>query len=215
MKNAIFYALCVVFFSTNVFSQTLQIGGSGKTLQQMKNNAVLGTPYFNDSFLSSVITTYSSKELNISQLRYDIYVQNIEYLYNDKVYLIQDSVKSFTATDSTGKSHVFVKKRLSKKDSFFQILATGKIGLLKQYQAKLVSAEDWYTKKQTKTFVHEVIYYTGKGENLEKLNTSRKGLTALFSDKIAAVNEFIEKNKTDLKTDEGLVSLFQFYNGLN
>lgn len=210
IKIALFmpFLLC----SGNLFSQTLSVGGAGKTLQQTRSAAYTGTPYFNDTFTKGKLHTNSGKDLDVPALRYNLADQQVEYMDKDLVYAVQDSLKSFTLADSSGKSHEFVKIKADKKEDFFETLVTGKISLLKHYSAKSVSTEDWYTKKQTKAMVQEITYYSSKDGKIEKLNTSGKSLQVLFNDQQTQVKAFLKDQEPDLKKDEGLIALFQFYN---
>ena len=204
----------LVIASNTLFSQNLTIGGAGKTLQQTKNTTYSGTPYFNDNFSKGLLHTNSGKDLEVPALRYNMSNQQVEYMEKDLVYSVQDSLKGFNTADSSGRAHEFLKIMGPKKADFYEVLVNGKVILLKYYSAKVQSAEDWYTKKQTKTMVKEVTYFSSKDGKVEKLGSNSKSLLAVFSDKQDLVKSFIKDKEPDLKKDEGMIAVFQYYNSL-
>lgn len=210
MKINIALVILLLICTDSLYAQTLNVGGNGKALQVTKSTAYSGSPYFNETPVKSKLITNSGKSLEVNQLRYDLSNQQVEYIDKDVVYAIQDSLTSFSLPDTAGKIHEFKKA----DGKFLELLVDGKIKLLKYYAAKTASTEDWYTKKLTKTMVHEESYYSSKDGKIEKLNPSAKNLGNLFSDQQASIKAFIKDQDLDLKKDQGLIALFQYYNTL-
>lgn len=201
----------IISFST-VRAQNLTVGSAGKALQIMKSTNYTGSAYLNERFSQSDVITVKGRKINLPALRYNVQKQEVELLDRNEVFTIEDSLKQFSNLDTLGKTHTFVRIPGNKETVFAETLVEGKISLLKQYSAKLVSTEDWYTKKQSKVMTPFSIYYAGTSRNMEKLNLSSKSLLVLFSDKQDQIKTFLKEQEPDLKIDTGLISVFTYYN---
>lgn len=199
---------------TILFAQNLTVGSSGMPLRALKGHDEKGSPYLNEQFIKSDVMTLNKTTFPDRAIRYNVVNQKVEYLNDDLVYEIQDSLSSFKITDSTGRRHTFERKIMNKKPYFFEPLAVGKVSLLKRYNAVNRSSEDWYTKKKVVAIVHTVDYYILKGNDLEKFSASKKNILDLFSDKSEQVKTFINNNSEDLKSDDSLKGVFEYYNTL-
>lgn len=214
MKKSILLTVFLLSFTKLAFSQNVTIGVSGKPLQLSNKSTTEGNPYFNPASTKSSLLTTSGKQIDLPAVKYNLYTQEVEYSDNNQIYAVQDSLKGFTILDSAGIKHNFVKMNAGKENLFFGVLATGKIELLKHYSAKKATTEDWYTKKQTKKIVPQSTYYYSKNGVIEKLNISEKKLLPIFSGKESLVKTFISEKSPDLKTEAGLVAVFDYYNTL-
>jgi hypothetical protein len=215
MKRILLFFL--LFAATSDFSnaQNLTVGTAGMPLRELKSRITHGSSYFNDQFVQSSVITSGGKHLSIEAIRYDILNQKVEYLSKDVVYEVQDSLTSFTVKDSTGQSHLLEKQQMNGKPYFFEALASGKLGLLKRYTAKMSENEDWYTKKKVQTIVLKPEYYIFKGGKLEAFSPSRKNIQNIFKEKPDQVKSYLNNNSPDFKSDGSLKELFDFYNSLN
>ncbi|MCZ4243400.1 hypothetical protein [Pedobacter punctiformis] len=215
MKRIFMLALSFNLLTVAVFAQNLTVGPSSKQLMATNMKSYEGSPFFNNSYTESRVKTNSQKEFMAPALRYNLYTQQLEYSDNDKVYAIQDSVQAFTMPDSLGHIHHFIKKKGEKKDAFYEILFSGNAELLKQYIAKNEVTEDWYTKKQVKKMVHQVIYFLNKDGKIQKISPAGKNIHALLADKKDKIQALIDTEKPDLNTDTGLIEVFKYYNASN
>jgi len=215
MKKILFTTAAIALSFNVAFSQNLTTGSPGQPLRVNQKDASLGSPYFNTAFSPSSIQTTAKKDFKLKALRYNVYLQQLEYMDNNLVYRVQDSIATFSILDSTGKSQTFTKSKVNNKDVYLQEVVTGKAELLKFYTAKPSTTEDWYTKKKTKTLVHTVKYYVRKDGVTKEINKPEKDVLTLFSDKQQEVKSYLAKSDSDLKSQEGLVSLFKYYNSLN
>ena len=215
MKKILITTAVMALTANLSFSQNLTTSSPGQPLRVNNKDISVGTPYFNPDFVPSTVQTTAKKDFKLKALRYNVYLQQLEYLDNDRVYTVQDSIAAFTIADSTGKDQTFIKSNVNNKNIFLQEVVTGKAELLKLYTAKPSTSEDWYTKKKTKTIVHTVKYYSRKDGVTKEITKSQKDLLTLFSDKQEAVKSYLAKSNTDLKSETDLTALFSYYNSLN
>lgn len=205
----------LIAFTNFATAQNLTVGTSGMPLRELKSRVEQGSSYFHDQFVKSDVVTTGGKHLSLEAIRYNILNQQVEYLSKDVVYEVQDSLQSFQVTDSSGTSHVLEKQLLNGKPYFFEVLASGKLGLLKRYTAKKSETEDWYTKKKVQSVLRRPEYYVLKAGKVEHFSPSKKNVQALFTDKSDQVKSYLNNNSPDFKSDDSLKELFEFYNSLN
>jgi len=196
-------------------AQNLTVGTAGMPLRELKTQPAQESGYLNNEFLPSTVVTPGGKHLSLEAIRYNVLNQQVEYLNKDVVYEVQDSLASFTATESTGKSHLLEKKPMNGKSYFFEVLASGKLGLLKRYTARKSETEDWYTKKKVQAVVIKPEYYIVKDGKVLPFSPSKKEIQSIFKDNPDQVKSYLKNNTPDFKSDESLKELFQFYNSLN
>jgi hypothetical protein len=216
MKTKLFLALSLTLATSFAFAQSLMRDGAGK--QILSTGAAkesLGSPYLNKSFVKSQVVTVSDKKMDVEALRYNVLTQDVEYQDRVATYAVQDSLKSFTLPDSSGKVLTFVRKKVNSEDGFYEVVVPGKIELLKRYTAKPETSTDWYTKKEVKAIKQQATYYASKDGKIEKVGTSAKSLLTLFADKKGAVATYIKEQSPDLKTETGLADVFKIYNAAN
>ncbi|QNN41618.1 hypothetical protein [Pedobacter roseus] len=209
----LFFLTIQAFFS---FAQNVTVGPSAKPLlKSMAKTPVEGSVYFNNKYANGKIKTLSEKEFNVKDLRYNLETQQLEYTENDNIYAIQDSVQSFTLIDSLGKSHQFTKMGKAQSNNFYEIVADGKVALLKQYTVKKEVTEDWYTKKKVNKMVQQNIYFTNQGGLIQKFTPSEKNTATVLGDKKNEITAFIKNEQLNLREDDDLAKVFIFYNTLH
>jgi len=205
----------ILFVLGNLSAQNLTIGTAGMPLREMKTLTGKESPYFNDQFVRSKVTGQNNKGLTLEALRYNMVNQQVEYLNKDVVYEVQDSLNSFTITDSVGRLHMFEKRVVPAGPGFFEVLITGKLGLLKHYSGVERELQDWYTKKKVHAIVRTAEYYFEKEGKTQLFVPSRKNVLELMGDKAKDVKSYLNNNTPDFGNDESLKELFEFYNSLN
>jgi len=215
MKRILLILPVFIAIITVANAQNLTIGTAGMPFRELKTRTEQGSPYFNDQFVKSDVLTTGGKHLSLEAIRYNILNQQVEYLSKDVVYEVQDSLQSFQVTDSSGNAHALERQLLNGKPYFFEVLASGKLGLLKRYTAKQSETENWYTKKKVRSVVRRPEFYVLKAGKLEQFTPSKKNVQALFTEKPDQVKSYLNNNTPDFGNDESLKELFEFYNSLN
>jgi len=215
MKRLFYFLPFLLLNIASTCAQNLTVGTAGMPLREVKSPTGKDSPYFNSEFVQSKVTASNHKGITLEALRYNMLNQQVEYLNKDIVYEVQDSLSSFTVTDSTGKSHLFEKMSVNGASGFFEVLLSGKLGLLKHYSAAQRSAEDWYTKKKVLSVVRTTDYYVLKDGKTERFTPSKKTVLEIMSDKAKDVKSYLNNNAPDFKNDESLKELFEYYNSLS
>ena len=229
--------ISLFLFVLNSYSQKTEIyptnitksGGSG-TGQVNAFNSLFSNYYDNEYKL------FKEKDEKIkgSRFVYDDFAHKGLVFVNDVVYTTYginiDAVDNDIVT-MAGKDSIFILEKIRidsiridnkdfKKfngDTFYEILNNGKkAALLKNYKGRIVEGYDNLmkgTKGQDKYFISSE-YLIKRGNDFEKLETSKKGIIGQLSDAQGKIKPFIKKNRLSVKKEEDLIKLFEYYNSL-
>jgi hypothetical protein len=101
------------------------------------------------------------------------------------------------------------------KPSFFELLVDGKLKLL-EYTRVNIQKPDYVEafntgSKDTKITKDKQLYIT-QGKEVLRLNTNKKEILKLMSDKKTEVESFIKQNNLSVKDRVDLLQIFKFYN---
>nr|WP_299416863.1 hypothetical protein [uncultured Emticicia sp.] len=101
------------------------------------------------------------------------------------------------------------------KPSFFELLVDGKVKLL-EYTKINIQKPDYVEafntgSKDTKITKDKQLYIT-QGKEVLRLNTNKKEILELMSDKKTEVEAFIKQNNLSVKDRVDLLQIFKFYN---
>jgi hypothetical protein len=208
--------------------QIINIKGSYSEFFQLHPNKyqydVLGSPYLNSQWMYGNLTL--TNETNLESLfRYNIYNQQIEMIYNnDTLGVDLSSIKELNFSNKKFKYLQCIERDFNKDyltPSFFEVLYEGHCQLLMKHYAEIENnsysvnymggggdGRDYFRLKSS--------YYYKKdpGEAAIKLNTHRKKIYELFSDKQQEIRQFIKTERINLHSSNDLIRLFKYYNGL-
>jgi hypothetical protein len=215
IKLYIFLFISFQLGSISYAQQSSLTIGLGKPLQTTSRTDISGSPYMFDEFQKGQLITQGGRSLSNVAIRYDIVSQSVEYLTDNQVYDITDSVAQFQYIDSTSEKNKFLKlKPAGAKASFYKVIVPGKYALLKKFEISITSDEDWFTKKISKKYVKKEDFYLLEGGKVSKLGTSKKAITALFKDN-ADLKAVVNSDNVDARSENSLVSFFQKINSLS
>jgi hypothetical protein len=220
MKNLF---ITLIFVSASIFSkaQNMQLFDpiSNKTFNADKYTDIRGVPFLFDKWMKSKIDIDKGYYEGL-QIKYDLYDNKLFFLKNDVSQELQENVLSFTLypkpEDVT--TAMFFKKGYKgnglNTDQFVQVVVDGYLQLIKS-DIKSLSEMSEINAGMVKTFTTNTRYYivTPKGVNLVRLNKSE--ILPFLQDKDAEVQAYILDKKLNLKKDNDLILLLQFYNKLN
>jgi hypothetical protein len=106
------------------------------------------------------------------------------------------------------------------KYGYLEVLADGKLKLLKQYQ-KTYTYNSFTTKYNggggDKNYHYidkdRLFYKTGIASAIE-LKKGKKKILKIFEDEAPMVEEYVEENKLNFRSEEDLKEIFKYYNSL-
>ncbi len=178
---------------------------------------VQGSPYLSKEFVVGDIVIDNFKFVGIP-LRYNIYNDDIEYEKDDQILAIANphEVRRVFIGDMAFIYNAYI---LSKKQTFgyFQILSDGKAKVLKKYEIsyQMPTAEQAYRPEVPAKFIPiPCKLYVAFGNDPAFRFTKTKKLLRFFGDKRIEVEKYLKTKKLNLKKEEDLLTLFNYYNSL-
>lgn len=183
----------------------------------------LATVRFYPKTISTPKGTVKLDSLSDVQIKIILYGNDVEFNTPEGVKVISGTfIKSFTSKkpNQLPKNFVstleFVDNYDKIKPSFFELLVDGKIKLL-EYTKVNIQKPDYVEafntgSKDIKITKDKQLFIT-QGQEVLKLNTNKKEILELMSDKKTEVEAFIKQNDLSVKDRVDLLQIFKFYNG--
>jgi hypothetical protein len=183
---------------------------------------VEGTPYlYPDWVPGSVKLTDGTTNDAPIELKYNLVSDEVSF--KDKAgqeLVFVKPVAEFTlnSVDNNGLPH---KYRGGYKDiegttpaSFFEVLADGKVQLLKRFTKLLFESQPIGSASKLQQFIDKTKYYLIINGKALQVKNDKKALLAALGDKQAQLEDYIKSNKINLKNDAQLGKLIDYYNSL-
>lgn len=228
MKISLF-SFCVAGLLVNCFfanAQTQMLNDNqGKPVMEQLYIDVEGSPYLAANWFPGTVSLVSGKTM-LAKLKYDLIKDELLFQSpRDSLALaFVEPVKSFRF-DTFGIpesnllplifSNGYPAVDEQTPASFYQVIADGKVKVLKRYKKVIHSDQVFNSATVTKTFaLKDAVYYLLKDNKLAKFKPVQKNVMAALSDKGENVRAFIISNKIDFKSDRDLARLFNYYNSL-
>jgi hypothetical protein len=98
--------------------------------------------------------------------------------------------------------------------TFYQVLADGKVVLLKQVKKIFIEEKAFNSATITRRFNTQNSYYVFQDEKMARLKRSKSGILDVLSDQKELVEMFVSNNKLTIKSDDDLAKVFTYYNSL-
>nr|WP_294944440.1 hypothetical protein [uncultured Mucilaginibacter sp.] len=183
---------------------------------------VEGTPYlYPDWVPGSVKLTDGTTNDAPIELKYNLVSDEVSF--KDKAgqeLVFVKPVAEFTlnSADNSGLPH---KYRSGYKDiegtapaSFFEVLADGKVQLLKRFTKLLFESQPIGSASKLQQFIDKTKYYLVINGKALQVKNDKKALLAALGDKQAQLEDYIKANKVNFKNDAQLGKLVDYYNTL-
>ncbi|MGM9474982.1 hypothetical protein ACS5PU_01080 [Pedobacter sp. GSP4] len=213
----IMLSLCSVAVHAQFVSERLG-DMRGAPLREIKYENVSGTPYLLDFWSKGNVTTKSGKRYADLQLKYDI--MGDQLIYQDAggnpMYFV-DPLSAFEITTVDSSANYKFINGLPAIDglnqaSFFQLIATGKLTLLKRVYKKITESKEYGSATVDKSFNTYSGYYVLQNSALSKISINKKSLLGLAPDKEKEITDYLKKEKIELKEDKDLSKFFAYLN---
>ncbi|RWY54121.1 hypothetical protein [Mucilaginibacter gilvus] len=167
-------------------------GAVSSDKMQLKYNVVDDVLTFKDNA--------TDKEMAFVQPVYEFSISSLDD-FNDKLF-VKSYRNGFTGIDGTTVT------------SFFEVLADGKVRLLKRLTKAILENQAYGSATKTLTFNENVKYYLLTNGKAVPVKNDKKSILAALRDKQAELDVYIKTNKVDFKNDAQLGEFIAYYNTL-
>jgi hypothetical protein len=207
--------LLTLFFITAGYTAKAQVYQdlAGTPVKESKPADVEGSPYLSDTWTEGTVTTAKGTYKNV-RLKYDMSSDQVVFASkNDDALAFADPVKEFTLTDEIF-TNGFPPIGAQDKKSYYQVLAEGKIALLKRRAKHIQETKTYGSASVNREFVTINSYFVFKDNKIDVIKPDKKTIMALMTDKAEQMDAWVKANKVSFKSDEDLGKLFEYYNTL-
>jgi hypothetical protein len=181
---------------------------------------IKGEPFLFADWSKGSITTDFAQTDNLNMLYNEVDDQLIFKVAKKDVRKVVLPVKEFNIVDKENGNNLrkfkagFAPTKFSTERTFFEVLVDRKTTLLKK-NLKSISQNREYSGQIARTVVNSTNYYIVSDNNVPtKVKLNEKSVKKLLSAKQANVEEYIQSNQLNLKQQDDLVKLVNYYNTL-
>jgi hypothetical protein len=173
--------------------------------QQEFTKTYKGTPFFKNGWYNGKISTENGKDMEF------LMAFNLQ---KNELYIVED-VKKDAVTIKPEAFTIFGHHFSKFENAYYELIHISKNTLLKEHSCVLHSSNSEKTGYDASSeyegeFVKSSKYFILKDESVVQLPRG-KNFFNLFGDKKLLIEQFIKNNKINLKTENGLVSTFKYY----
>jgi hypothetical protein len=185
--------------------------------------SVQGSPFLTEDWRKANLALANGSTYGDVKVRLNLHQSTLHFLNAKGVemYLEASEISRVELLDSSGKlvQQVFVKmtqplKNGAQEHQLYQVLAEGKINLLKQMRKKVQVYIHEYSKEITRSFEQYESYFVFGKNELQALKRKASFWEPLMQDNWKAVSAFANANGLDFKSVEDITKLVAHYNGL-
>jgi len=164
-----------------------------------------GRKFLTNDFIKSTIIDFENEQFDV-ELRYRFLDDEMQMMHQGKIKAIfpQKVNKLIFTTNET--KQIFIPTEYSDKKTinlgYFELLAEGDMKLLKQFQ------------KSGKEKIKTVLFFQNESEPAKRFKVKKSSILKLMSKHKSSVSKFIVKNKLNVKNEDDLKKVFEYYNSL-
>jgi len=217
MKNLIILLL----FISNVIALNAQDNilidpVTSRTFDSQKYSEIRGTPFLYEKWINGSVTIHRGVYKN-QQLKLDVYTNTLLFEKDGGAYEFYEPVLGFTLTPNPSDSSSYmyfingVSSNALKPEQFVQVLAKGRLNFYRS-DIKLVSDMNEINRGVVKIFNNSTRYYFKDSTQAQLMKLSQKDILGLMNDKKAIIEEYMNRNKLNLKKEKDVAELVKFYN---
>lgn len=157
--------------------------------------------------------------------RYNLYAQEFEMVHNRDTFAIVAPfhIKSISISNMKFLPGLYVRRGGNRPylgSAYFQVLSEGKYNLLLRHDVKIKGGSgpvtySWAGGADAFVQYQQLYYQESEGAEVVLLKKKRKSIRKLFADRSDEVEEFIRREKINIKDNAGLTRVFNYYNSLD
>lgn len=225
MKSKYFYFIsALLIFNFEVIAQSFtqlktDISGVQVILhtKSLQDNDVEGSPFFSEVWEKGEVRGVDNHFFKLDSMNYNIYLNKIIFMEKGNISAFADFfvVKEFVLGNNRFK---YMQSTSDNRFDYYQVLANGKkIKLLKRYHSNYIEGKpsNGMLPEVKAKYITYVDYYIEESEStVKRIDTKKEDIIDLMSDKSNEVVPYFKKNKIKTKSEESLISVFEYYNSL-
>lgn len=212
-----YFCLSVLLFSTIFVSAQQAVFADGSPVKELKYSDIIGSELYNSEWRNAEVLLNTGARYNLS-VKYNIYADELFFQRNNQTMSFVVPVKEFVFNGNSEKVEIFRNGYPINEDfngkSFYQVLIDGRAQLLKKLSKQVMETKDFNSSVVKKRFTDLNKIYAFRDNQFYQLKRDRSSILNIFSDKSNEIAKYISDNKINLKKDDELIKVFNYYNSL-
>jgi hypothetical protein len=204
-------------------SEGVRIDLKGSQIPVANAVSIEGTPYYNTSWSRGTLTLFNKKKYQGVSVKLNLQTDDVLYIDEEtkkELIALKGSVWEVEVGDPE-KNGLLVRFRcgypvIGNNDvkTYYQVLEKGKATLLKQLKKTVNEEKPFNSATVIRRYETEKSYFLFTGNSMLPLKRKKEDLLNVLADQNEKVDEFIRINKLNLKSDDHLAKIIQYYNTL-
>lgn len=182
----------------------------------------IGSEYLYPKFVKGHVLQQNDTYYNDMELNYDVLSDKLVFLKEGQEMAFKLPIKEFQIIKSATapvKLEVyrngFPASGSFTDKSFYQVINDGKVMVLRKPVKSITESTPYGSAKVQKNIVNGEQYFIFKDGKMDKIKKDKKDLLSALSDKKDQLDEFIKTKKLNLKSDDDIKALLDYYNSLS
>ncbi len=210
---------CIQCFSQDHLSLFMSdINGAPIPIRTEMN--INGSPFFPSDYVMATLYLPGGKKIENVKTKIFLPEHSIYYQLNDKSEMVAitaiERIEFFSSMNIKPvefRSYPLVAEGGNK---FYEVLADGKVQLLKLYTSDFTDRKEFGSATITRTYDNLIrLYVYTANKKILKINNSEDFFADLFKDRQKQFSIFVQKEKISFRREADLIKLFDYYNTLN
>ncbi|MBS0011908.1 MAG: hypothetical protein KFF49_10890 [Bacteroidales bacterium] len=225
--NRIYISIIISLIALSASSQQLWLGAEGqKFYDEFINRQAVkgemesyeGSPYMNEEFTESSITSSENDVFEKVPLRYNIYNDVFEVEMEDAVYKLR---RGGMVAEVSLPGHSFIYSKYdylsSEGEGYLELLVRGNYTLYKKYRVifkKAEPAQPYMDAKPAMFQERDPLFFIAQGDDQPVFIRNNRSLEDIAGKKGKALKDFIRDKRLKIRNEEDIVRVVQFLNNM-
>jgi hypothetical protein len=184
---------------------------------------VAGFPFLFNDWKYGTLVLSNNRKYDTVKVRLNIYSQQVHFLTHEQLEIAVDKgyIRELLLPDpKTGMPakmdfrNGFPAVDAQDVNSFYQVLAKGKITLLLSVRKIIAQEKDEMSGEVRKEYRTYEDYYAFDGKTMQRIKKDKSFIENLLADKKDKIDAFITENKLKLRSADEIQKVIEFYNTL-
>ena len=176
---------------------------------------ISGKIYLDEGWQEGVILSGDDESGN-ANIRYNVLSDEMQVLVNGQILaLVSSKIKALRIGEQVFITAPYIRDQKLVSLGYFELLADGKIQLLRKYKC-ITQPTEYHpavaTAKDQEYVIESEFYFRLVKDYAKPLKRGKKSILAVFPDGENEMKIYAEKHELNLKKEEAIIQLFNFYN---
>ncbi len=211
--------ICMIH-ANGISQRGIYIGdqNTGRPYTTLKTERIDGSPYLFNEWKAGRVKLKNGLKYDSLQLKFDAFLNKVFYNHNDSLYEFLHEVAEFDIYPNiNAQPYTFYQLRAEKSfkpGTFVQVLARGKITVIKYYLKEVDERKEYGSPIVLKEYRDRSSSFILANGEVYPAKYSAKLLDEIITDKSREINLFINNKDLNLKKEAGFLAAVQYYNSL-